>query len=312
MSEPLVSVIIGNYNYAEFLPIAIDSVLQQTYGNVELIVVDDGSTDDSRALIADYKEQITPVLQQNGGQAAALNAGFTASKGGIICFLDADDIFEADKVQKIVDIFHNRDDAGWCFHALKLFSHQTSEPLCVTRAFPNRRHDPSGDYDFRWALRQGHLGFYAPSTSGLCFTRSLLVKILPMPEALRMAADRYLTNAAVFLSQGYFLQTPLTHQRIHSSNDGTLQENLSAKQKLGYNAILTAYFLHANFPETWKFSHRTFAIGWGTARRYGFVSDEAKRTQQRYLSSVSWWEKSAILLISWYHNRPWKKVSFYR
>ena len=89
---PLASVIVNNYNYGRFLPDAIDSALAQTYVPLEVIVVDDGSTDASRDIMSGYLPRIRPVLKPNGGQASALNAGFAASRGDVVLFLDADDI----------------------------------------------------------------------------------------------------------------------------------------------------------------------------------------------------------------------------
>ena len=88
----LASIIINNYNYGVFLREAVDSALNQTYLNTEVIVVDDGSTDRSREIIASYGDQIIPVLKGNGGQASAFNAGFAASRGEVVFFLDSDDI----------------------------------------------------------------------------------------------------------------------------------------------------------------------------------------------------------------------------
>ena len=87
--NPLVS-IISNYNYERFLEEAIDGALDQTYSNVEVIVVDDGSTDDCRRIIAGYGKRIVTVSKENGGQASACNVGFQASKGEIVIFLDAE------------------------------------------------------------------------------------------------------------------------------------------------------------------------------------------------------------------------------
>src|SRR5687768_5034795 len=89
---PLVSVVINNYNYGRYLGPAIDSALQQSYPCVEVIVVDDGSTDHSRAVIAGYGHRIIPIYKANGGQASALNAGYEESQGEIVIFLDADDL----------------------------------------------------------------------------------------------------------------------------------------------------------------------------------------------------------------------------
>src|SRR5688500_10169891 len=90
--DPLASVIINNYNYGRYLGAAIDSALAQTYPHTEVVVVDDGSTDDSRQVIAGYGERVVPVLKENGGQASAFNAGFAASRGDVVLFLDADDL----------------------------------------------------------------------------------------------------------------------------------------------------------------------------------------------------------------------------
>src|SRR5438046_10766138 len=83
MSNALVSIIVNNYNYERFLTEAIDSALNQTYYNTEVIVVDDGSTDGSLEIIASYGHQSIPLLKGNGGQNAALNAGFSLSRGDV-------------------------------------------------------------------------------------------------------------------------------------------------------------------------------------------------------------------------------------
>ena len=90
-AAPLVSVVINNYNYARYLAQAIDSALGQTYPGTEVVVVDDGSSDGSRDVIAAYGTRVVPVLKENGGQASAFNAGFAASRGDVVLFLDADD-----------------------------------------------------------------------------------------------------------------------------------------------------------------------------------------------------------------------------
>jgi glycosyltransferase involved in cell wall biosynthesis len=77
---------ITNYNYAQFLREAIESALNQTYYPIEIIVVDDGSTDNSRAIISSYGTQLTAIFKENGGQAPAFNAGVAASNGNLYFF----------------------------------------------------------------------------------------------------------------------------------------------------------------------------------------------------------------------------------
>ena len=97
----LASIVINNYNYGRFLPEAIESALGHTYPNTEVIVVDDGSTDNSREVISKYGSRVISVLKANGGQGSAFNAGFAASKGDLIFFLDSDDFFYPEKVASI-------------------------------------------------------------------------------------------------------------------------------------------------------------------------------------------------------------------
>src|SRR5262249_8062926 len=101
------SIIINNYNYGRFLNDAINSALAQSYPNVEVIVVDDGSTDNSREIIAGYGDRIVPVLKENRGQPSAFNAGFATSGGDVILFLDSDDALLPTAVERAVGLFQN-------------------------------------------------------------------------------------------------------------------------------------------------------------------------------------------------------------
>src|SRR5690242_8378341 len=98
----LVSIIVNNYNYGRFVGEAIESALGQTYRNTEVIVVDDGSTDNSREVIAGYGSRIIPVLKENGGQGSAFNAGFAASRGEYVLFLDSDDLLEVNAIETVM------------------------------------------------------------------------------------------------------------------------------------------------------------------------------------------------------------------
>lgn len=100
MSSPStpVSIIIPTHNRAGFLPRSIDSVLAQTYTNLELIVVDDGSTDATPALLATYGKALISLRQENRGPAAARNAGIRAASHSLLAFLDSDDQFAKNKL----------------------------------------------------------------------------------------------------------------------------------------------------------------------------------------------------------------------
>ncbi len=101
-SEALVSVVIPTYNRARYLPESIDSVLGQTYPHIELILVDDGSTDDTQEVLRGYGDRIRVVHQQNAGPAIARNRGIAVAKGDIVAFLDSDDQWHPTKLERQV------------------------------------------------------------------------------------------------------------------------------------------------------------------------------------------------------------------
>ena len=105
MSDPLISVVIPNYNCARFIAAAIDSVLAQSYSNTEIIVVDDGSRDDSLSVLEKYGGGIRVVRQSNQGVSAARNRGIAESRGSFIAFLDADDEWYPDKLTRQIALF---------------------------------------------------------------------------------------------------------------------------------------------------------------------------------------------------------------
>jgi len=100
---PPVSVIIPTYNRASWLRGAIDSVLDQTFADFELIVVDDGSTDNTKEIVADYGDKIRYFYQPNKGPSAARNTGIGQAKADLICFLDSDDRWIKNKLQTQVE-----------------------------------------------------------------------------------------------------------------------------------------------------------------------------------------------------------------
>ena len=114
MNTPLVSVIIPTYNRAWALKKAIESVLAQDYKNFELIVVDDGSTDDTEALVSEYAKAVKFIQQPNLGVSAARNKGISIASGALIAFLDSDDYWEPQKLSAQVEFFNANPDALIC------------------------------------------------------------------------------------------------------------------------------------------------------------------------------------------------------
>ena len=116
----LVSVVIATYNMADYLPLAVRSVLDQTYGNVEVVVVDDGSTDRTLDAIEAFRDnsRVKYLVQSNSGQAAAKNHGVRESSGSYIAFLDADDMWVPDKLELQMPMFLRSENVGVVYSRL--------------------------------------------------------------------------------------------------------------------------------------------------------------------------------------------------
>lgn len=121
--QPLVSVIIPNYNHAHYVSDAINSVLAQEYRNYEIIVVDDGSTDNSREVVTTFGEPVQYIYQENAGLSAARNTGITSSKGSLIGVLDADDMYEPDCFGTLVPALQDNPDADGIYCGYQFVDH---------------------------------------------------------------------------------------------------------------------------------------------------------------------------------------------
>ena len=214
----LVSILIDNYNYAGFLQSAIESALNQTHRAVEIIVVDDGSTDSSRQVIEAYKDSVIPIFKENGGQASALNVGVARSSGTIICFLDSDDEFLPTKVERVVQFFEDNDlttKPVLVHHPLQIRDEKSAK---LTGKLLGRTHaSPLNLYDF--AKRLHYIGYHASATSGISLSRPLANLLFPLPENRRWAsADEFVVKGASLVGQLYSFNCPLGIYRVHGDN----------------------------------------------------------------------------------------------
>lgn len=241
-SLPLVSILINNYNYARYLSQAIDSALSQTYRNIEVIVVDDGSTDSSKKIIEEYGSEIIPILKANGGQASAINAAFQASRGEILTFLDADDTFYPHKIDHIVNIYkeltplfpkvslsHSFDIIDEANNSIDIDIlsglrewRYIKETMGVQRkpkdwnlvkiSSPERAYKFSSNYRF--------IPYLGSPTSGFSFTRALAEDIFPIPEEnVKISADDFIAKASALIGTVYSTDVPLGQYRVHSKNN---------------------------------------------------------------------------------------------
>jgi glycosyltransferase involved in cell wall biosynthesis len=130
---PKASVIIPTYNHDRFVSQAVDSALAQTYPDVEVVVVDDGSTDQTRTQLAKYEGQIDYIYQENKGLSAARNAGILAARGDYFLFLDADDLVSSDKLELHVPLLEARPDFGLVYSGWKYIDEDNTQVLGEVR-----------------------------------------------------------------------------------------------------------------------------------------------------------------------------------
>ncbi|HEY0392028.1 MAG TPA: glycosyltransferase [Solirubrobacterales bacterium] len=213
---PAVDIVINNYNYARFLPDAIESASGQAYDRVKTIVVDDGSTDGSRRLLHDYEDRVTVVLKENGGQASALNAGMERCEGDVVLFLDADDTLHPQAAGRVAAAFAADDRLAKVQFRMETIDAdgQRSGELKPPAHLPM----PRGD------LRRAELAYpfdlaWLP-TSANAFRVDALRRILPIPERAYpvCGADWYLIHLMTLLGTVTSLEEVSGYYRVHGAN----------------------------------------------------------------------------------------------
>jgi glycosyltransferase involved in cell wall biosynthesis len=207
------SVIINNFNYARFVGNAIDSAREQTWPDVEVIVVDDGSTDGSQEQIARHADDVITVFKENGGQASCFNVGFAASTGDIIIFLDADDMLLPTAVERIADCFATTTPAKVHWPLWEIDADGSYTSRLRPEALP-----PRGDLLER-TVQLGPRNHTNPPTSGNAWARGTLSHLLPMPEhEYAICADAYLVALAPLYGRLERLVEPQSLWRRHEEN----------------------------------------------------------------------------------------------
>ena len=207
------SIILTSFNYERYVAAAIESALSQTHPDTEVIVVDDGSSDQSPAIIRSYGSRIRAILKENGGQASAFNAGFRVASGDVICFMDSDDLIDPETISEVVDrLKEGVVKVHWPLRIIDADSRLTGDVM---------RRNNLAEGDVRDVLLQrGPAGYNWVSTSGNAWTRSFLQRVLPMPEAqFRIGPDVYLAALAPLFGSIAKLDEPRGAYRNHGQNN---------------------------------------------------------------------------------------------
>ncbi len=217
LADPSVDIVINNYNYGRYLAAAIESACSQTHDRVRVIVVDDGSTDESREVLSNYRERVIAVLKENGGQASALNAGLEHCESDIVLFLDADDTLKPQAAARVAAAFAADPSLAKAQFRMEVIDAE-GRPTGVLKP-PVHLPMPRGDQ------RRAELAFpfdlaWLP-TSANAFRVDLLRTILPIPEQAfpKCGADWYLIHLMTLLGNVDSLEEACGCYRVHGANN---------------------------------------------------------------------------------------------
>jgi glycosyltransferase involved in cell wall biosynthesis len=273
MPPTLVSVVIPSYNYARFVTEAVASALAQTYPHREVIVVDDGSTDDTRGVLEPYRDRIRYVHQANQGLSAARNTGIRAAHGEVIALLDADDVWHPRKLEIQIAYLHGHPEVGLV--ATDLFTDQRPTWPAVDSGGPEPR-----EYSLEELIGRAH---FAPSSAVI--RKECLETAGLFDPALRAVEDRDLWIRLATRCQLVKLPAPLLWYRVHG-------QSLSSK----------AHFMEEH---EWRVLHKAFTevAGLRGKRRLRrqVYSQAAFASAQLFRANDDCWTALRRLLLSWWH-----------
>ncbi|MEK5040745.1 glycosyltransferase [Sporosarcina sp. FSL K6-3457] len=238
-----VSILINNYNYSKYLQFCINSLLSQTYKNIEIIVYDDGSGDGSLDVLTEFGDKVQVISNPNYGhsanqnQANAIYQAFLKSKGDIICLLDSDDAFHEDKIEKIVTTFAADNTITTVQNLLNEINGQ-DEIMNKIRPVIKQVEDIKS-----YIFKESNFFHLFVATSGLSFKRGFLEKVLPLKEdnLTYVWPDARLMTLSVFQGRIKTVMEPLTYYRIHGINDSNARGTYE-----GHNTYLSQIYTYFN------------------------------------------------------------------
>jgi len=204
---PLISVIIPSYNYAAYLADAVESCLKQTYRKIEIVVIDDGSTDNTQEVAAGYKDRINYIYQRNSGVSSARNKGLEAAKGEYIAFLDADDYLTDDAIESRFDTFLRDDSIGAV--VTETYSKKGDKLSCQ----PKYAHDMVSEM-FYEDLLLGRFPFATCAT----LVKGAIARQFRFPVNLSNGEDVAYFTKIFFSTKVQYLQKPTAVTRWHGDS----------------------------------------------------------------------------------------------
>lgn len=227
-TDKKVSVIIPNYNYAQYVGQAINSVLNQTYSNIEIVVVNNGSTDNSLDILKGFGDRICLVNQENLGQSGARKSGLARATGDFIAFLDADDKWDPKKIEKQLLLFTSNTELVYC--GIGRFSENNQNQISI--------HLPR----FKGSCASAFINYPGVSIvlsgeSTAIFTRALLEKVGGFDRELNSAAGWDFFRRCSKFTDFDFVPEALANYRIHNSNMSNNSMNTTPDIRNAYKKL---------------------------------------------------------------------------
>lgn len=249
MEKPKITVLMPVFNGEKYIKYAIDSILNQSFKDFELLIIDDGSTDDTLNIIQSFKDKRIKTVRNNKnlGLIASLNIGLEKSEGEYIARMDSDDICPSHRLEKQLNFLHNNDDYAICGSNIRVFGKEKDEIW----EYPETFDEVKCKFLFQ------------NSTTNVLLKKSLIREKLLRYSTLFPYAEDYEFYVRISkISKIYNIQDPLLFYRQHQNKIGKIyrkiqeesSDNIRKKQLLDLNLLLSEYEIKIhNSIANWKF-----------------------------------------------------------
>ena len=283
MTSDLVSVVIPVYNSEKFLEECLDSILTQTYQNIEIIAIDDGSTDSSPDILERYSDKINIISQKNQGLASALNLGISKMKGDWFKWFSPDDVMHSNTIKTLIDEAKNHSDNIILYSNWNIIDDTGN----ILREFHESNYNELSEFDFNLRLLDGQQINVNTTLIPAIFLKKYGIRELDEPVAIDY--DFFLRSALLHDVRFHLISQPLVKYRIHSEQ--LSHKNIS--KTLNYiSEIKDEILMKLDEPLRIKYNH-----GLEQYKKTKPTKTKTLEFGMKLLSSVPTWVSDRVLML---------------
>jgi len=283
MTSDLVSVVIPVYNSEKFLEECLDSIFTQTYQNIEIIAVDDGSTDSSPDILERYSDKINIISQKNQGLASALNLGISKMKGSWFKWFSPDDVMYSNTIETLIDEAKNHPDNTIIYSNWNIIDDTGN----ILREFHESNYNELSEFDFNLRLLDGQQINVNTTLIPAIFLKKYGIRELDEPVAIDY--DFFLRSALLHDVRFHLISQPLVKYRIHS--DQLSHKNIS--KTLNYiSEIKDEILMKLDEPLRIKYNH-----GLEQYKKTKPTKTKTLEFGMKLLSSAPTWASDRVLML---------------